>query len=201
MIRPLFLTISEQISDNIRKKIIFGELPEGTPLREADLSHEYNVSRGPVRDALKELAKEGFLDMIPNVGVKVAKAPTSGALDLIIELRKSIESFVIERVYNQFTEEDIHAIENMLDDFKYACENNSLKDVVNLDIAFHRYLVYKLDDLHIRDLWLSTVNRMLFHYNRFNHLIDSYHEHAAFFENIKSKNKEQLITMIGEHIQ
>ena len=201
MVKPLFFTISEQIADDIRKGIIFGDLEEGTPLREVELSKQYNVSRGPVRDALKELAKEGFLDMIPNVGVKVAKAPSEDTLKLIISLRKSLEHHAIEHVYDRFDQEDFRDMEKLLDMFRFACETGNLHDVINLDMNFHRLIIDKMDDLHIHDMWQSVVNRMLFRYNRLKNLMESYEEHSQILEALKAKDKELILEVLDKNIQ
>lgn len=200
MIKPLFFTISEQIADNIRKDIIFGDLVEGMPLREVELSNKYNVSRGPVRDALKELAKEGFLDMIPNVGVRVAKQPSDDTLELVIKMRKDLENFVIEHVYDQFDDTDYADLRELLQLFKKACENGNMQEVINLDIEYHRYIVHKMDDLHIRDLWLSVVNRMLFRYNRFENIIDCYDEHRQIYDALMDQNKSLILDVLDKHL-
>lgn len=201
MNKPLFLTISEQIADNIRKSIIFGDLTEGMPLRETELSTRYSVSRGPVRDALRSLSNEGFLDMVPNVGVKVAKQPSKETLDLVIKLRKELENHVIEQVYDKFTEEEYEELEDLLLHFKVACESNKLHSVIDLDIEFHRFLVDKADDLHIRDLWQSVVNRMMFSYSRFGNLMESYDEHTKILEALRAKDKDLIIEVLDSNIQ
>lgn len=201
MIKPLYFTISEQIADNIRKAIIFGDLKEGMPLRETELSNQYNVSRGPVRDALKELAKEGFLDMVSNVGVKVAKQPSKETFALILKLRRDLENHVVENVYDQLDAQDYEQLDKILEAFKQACEVKNLHDVINLDIEFHKYIVCKMDDLHIRDLWQSVVNRMLFSYSRFDNLIDSYDEHVIILNALKEKEKKAVLQALEQHIQ
>lgn len=201
MIRPLFLTISEQIADEIRKSIILGDLTEGTPLREIELSKSYSVSRGPVRDALKELAKEGFLEMIPNVGVKVASKPSEDALTLIIKMRKDIESYAIERVYNTFSEEEISEMEELMDRYMYACNTDNIHDIISLDMSFHKVLVDKVEDAHISDLWQSVVNRMLFRYARHENLMESYEEHIKMLEALRNKDKDLLLELMDRNIQ
>lgn len=201
VIKPVFFTISEQIADNIRKSIIFGELEEGTPLREMELSKQYSVSRGPVRDALKELAKEGFLDMVPNVGVRVAKHPSDETYALVMQLRRDLEDYVIENVYDKFTDEHFEDLASILETFKKACETNNMYEVVNMDIEFHRYIVCMMDDLHIRDLWQSVMNRMLFRYGRFDSLLESYEEHYGIYEAIKSKDKALILERLNHNFQ
>lgn len=56
----------------IRERILDGRLPQGTRVREGDMSELLALSRTPVREALKLLSAEGYLDSEPNKGVTVA---------------------------------------------------------------------------------------------------------------------------------
>lgn len=201
MNKPIYLTISEQIADNIRKSIILGDLKEGMPLREVELAKTYSVSRGPVRDALRTLANEGFLDMIPNVGVKVSKRASDDTLDLVLKLRLDIELFVMSRIYDQFTEDDYLELEKLLALFKTACASNNIHDIIDYDIQFHRFLIDKTDDLHILDLWQSATNRMLFSYNRYENIMESYNEHMLFYKALRAKDKDTLLDILKHHIR
>lgn len=58
--------LREQIVEKLRTEVLSGRLPEGSPLRETELSQRYGVSRGPVREALQQLTCEGILLGQPN---------------------------------------------------------------------------------------------------------------------------------------
>ena len=65
-------TTSEMILTSLREQIINGSLAPQEKLVEADLAQQFGTSRGPVRDALKQLAMEGMVDYQPNKGCSVA---------------------------------------------------------------------------------------------------------------------------------
>ncbi|MCB1512528.1 MAG: GntR family transcriptional regulator, partial [Hyphomicrobiaceae bacterium] len=65
--RPL----SAQLSATLRQMILAGDLEPGERLQEADLSARFGVSRTPLREALKVLAAEGLVTLLPNRGASV----------------------------------------------------------------------------------------------------------------------------------
>ena len=64
--------LPERIADDLTRRIMAGELPGGTRLVEVDLATYYDVSRGPVRDALRLLTNRGLAEFFPRRGAVVA---------------------------------------------------------------------------------------------------------------------------------
>ena len=86
----------ERISDEIRRDIIFGVLAPGTRITEASLAAKYGSSRVPVREALRTLAAEGFVESRPYAGSTVANIPVDEAEDLFA-VREVVESATARR--------------------------------------------------------------------------------------------------------
>ena len=68
--------------ETIRKKILSNTYPPGTALSERDLSEQLSISRTPVKDALKRLHFEGYVDILPERGAVVSKIGLSDTLEL-----------------------------------------------------------------------------------------------------------------------
>ena len=64
-------TKADDIALVIEEAIVSGELEPGTVLRQEQLSEQFNVSRTPVREALRRLAALGLVSFVPNRGVRV----------------------------------------------------------------------------------------------------------------------------------
>ena len=91
-------TIKEQVYEIIKDKILSGELKSGDWLQESKLAESLNVSRSPVREALKELVGEGLLENIPNKGVFVKTLSIKDIYN-IFEFREVMEKYAIMIIF------------------------------------------------------------------------------------------------------
>lgn len=83
-VRPLddHLSLRERIVARLRQAIISGELAPKTRLTEPDLARQLNVSRTPLREAIRQLEAEGFITTIPRVGSFVSELEPRDVEDL-----------------------------------------------------------------------------------------------------------------------
>jgi DNA-binding GntR family transcriptional regulator len=65
------LTLPQQIADHLGHRIMNGELPPGSRLKEEEFAELYDVSRGPVREAFRLLERRGFVEIVPRHGARV----------------------------------------------------------------------------------------------------------------------------------
>jgi DNA-binding GntR family transcriptional regulator len=82
--------VSSGIQDAIRRDVITGRLTPGDRVTEASLAQRYGASRVPVREALRALESEGFIESRPHVGSRVAAIPVDDADDLFA-VRETLE--------------------------------------------------------------------------------------------------------------
>lgn len=73
---------AERVTQALRSDVLRGELPPGTRITEASLAQRYGTSRVPVREAIRALAADGFLELRPNAGARVADVPVDDLADL-----------------------------------------------------------------------------------------------------------------------
>jgi DNA-binding GntR family transcriptional regulator len=65
------LPLPQQIADHLGHRIMNGELPPGSRLKEEEFAELYDVSRGPVREAFRLLERRGFVEIVPRHGARV----------------------------------------------------------------------------------------------------------------------------------
>ena len=124
-----------QIAYQIKMDIFEGRLLPGTNLREVSLAERFGVSRGPVRDALKSLAKEGFLNAVPNIGVSVAAPPSPEVLGRILQMRVSLETFSLEKVIGTFTGEDCEKFQLALAGMLRCAKEGNVREFRDYDMS------------------------------------------------------------------
>lgn len=120
---------------------------------------------------------------------------------LIAELRRTIESFALEAIFDRITPADIARWDGILADMRRACEQGNTAALVECDLHFHSALIQTHDDDGLMTLWQPVALRMLMQYNRFDNLMDSYDEHKAILEAIRTGDKEAALTALAANIQ
>ncbi len=199
--QQIFRTIPEQVAARLRQEVLTGRLKPGAPLREIEISERFGVSRGPIREALRQLTQQGILVLEPNKGVRVAPNPSVAVRPLIVEIRRTIEIFVLDSIFDEFTEADINQLESILSDIKKDCEQDDINSLIEHDLRFHQILIQCHPDKDLLALWEPIMMRMLMHYSRLSNLMDSYLEHKQIFDAIRSGSKDEAIAALAANIQ
>lgn len=101
----------ESVGARIRADIIAGHIAPGTKLRETALAKEYNVSRVPIREALRSLEAEGLVESRKYSGSAVARSPVEDAEDLF-EIRTVLECATAKRAAQRAATLNFHGIED-----------------------------------------------------------------------------------------
>ncbi|MDQ0390307.1 GntR family transcriptional regulator [Labrys monachus] len=108
--RPLH----EEVVDRLRDMIIEGIIPPGERLHETNLSETLNVSRTPLREALKLLANEGMVELLPGRGARVSQLTPEGVGELF-EVIGGLERLAAELAVTRMTARDLDRLKRMHD--------------------------------------------------------------------------------------
>jgi DNA-binding GntR family transcriptional regulator len=91
-------TLRAHVAERLRSAILAGDIAPGTPLVEIDLARRLDVSRGPLREALRQLIEEGLLVTVPYTGTHVASLSVEDVRE-IYSLRTALETFAFEQAW------------------------------------------------------------------------------------------------------
>jgi DNA-binding GntR family transcriptional regulator len=133
-------SLYEEIADVIRDRIVEGNLPAGGFIDEPTLALELEVSRTPVREALKVLAFEGLVDIFPNQGSYVAKITAEDARELI-ELLAQLEGFAGELACQRCSDEALKSLTRMHEDMLLAYRRGDKPTYFKLNQRIHDDIV------------------------------------------------------------
>ncbi len=127
----------ESIADQLRDEILEGRLAAGSRLLETDLAERFGVSRGPIRDALNELARQGLARDLPRRGTFVSSL-SEHDLDEVYVLRRAIEEAAVRLTIARATDADIAVMYERLGEAETAYRRDDLPAAWEADMAFHR---------------------------------------------------------------
>lgn len=196
----VYRTIREQIVEQLRKEVLAGEIAEGQSLREQHLATRFGVSRGPIRDALLQLTQEGLLIAEPNRGVRVNRGPSLAIQPLVVETRRRIERFAMERLCDRLTNDDVRQLDEIVAQMKVACERNDLTETIDRDLAMHRWIVERVGDADLTALWLQVIVRMRLRYTRHKSLLDAWREHRAVVDALRKGDRVAALAALEANI-
>jgi len=103
-------TLHGDLVANIRELIVEGDLEPGAKVPERVLCERYGVSRTPLREALKTLASEGLLELLPHRGARVARL-TAEDVDQMFPIMGALEALSGELACQNLTEEQFAEIQ------------------------------------------------------------------------------------------
>lgn len=130
----------EYLAEQLRTAVMTGALPPGTQLGEADLAERFEVSRGPLREAMQRLVSEGLLHAITNRGVFVSELTPADVRD-VYHTRSVIERGALEIVLDERREETYGALADPLEAMRAAAEQGDGSAMSDADQQFHEVLV------------------------------------------------------------
>jgi DNA-binding GntR family transcriptional regulator len=141
---------SGQIASHLREAIVSGDLPEGTPLVEGRLAEQLAVSRGPIRSALHALEGEGLVRTMPN-GRMQSAGFGQGDLHDLMRVRFELES----RGLRWGIERRAVLVQLQKAFVRLRQEGASTRQLVELDLGFHRALVSLSGSRFLVQSWLA----------------------------------------------
>ena len=146
-----FKTLRENVSEEIRLKILNQELTPGMRIIEQDLSDELGVSRGPIRDALRQLEQEGMVEYTRNVGCSVREITIQDIYETYL-LRSNYEMIAVRLYEAQFTDEEIARMEEALELMKNLTIENYSK-LVSYGCMLHEVIIEKAGLARLKKAW------------------------------------------------
>jgi DNA-binding GntR family transcriptional regulator len=106
-------SLTSAVADKLRDQIIRGEIPEGAQLRQDAIANQYQVSRIPVREALRQLDAEGLIAIVPNRGA-IVPALSPSDIEELFSIRALLEPEVLKLSIPHLTESDFSEAEAVL---------------------------------------------------------------------------------------
>ncbi|MEH6630366.1 MAG: GntR family transcriptional regulator [Halopseudomonas aestusnigri] len=197
-------TITEAVAEALREEILSGQQKEGAQLRQDAIASRFNVSRIPVREALRQLEAEGLVTFYAHKGAVVSSLSREEIRELF-DIRRLLEGDLFARAIPKMQKELIQDAEDILDRYDTALENGEVSLWGELNAEFHHILYIAAD----RPKTLAIVQNL--HNNIDRYLRIQLHsagarknardDHWGLLKHCKEGNVEAAIKLLDSHIQ
>lgn len=120
----------------IKQKLLHRDIRPGERIREDLLASEISMSRTPVREAISQLASEGFIVSLPRKGLFCASFTRGEILDFL-KIREALELLAVRECIGRITDDEITRLDEILKDYEQALLSGDRHRASDLDRQFH----------------------------------------------------------------
>jgi len=198
-------SLPSAVAERLREKILRGEIKEGEQLRQHAIATEFDVSRIPVREALRQLEAEGLVNIIDHRGA-VVSALSPDEIEELFEIRAVLECAILRQAIPNLTEEDLHRAEKILEAYERSLGDGAGSSKRGeLHWQFHSTLYSAARRPRFMSL-IQTINNNADRYIRLHILYSrgihkrSKDEHRAIFECCRERDVQAATELLERHI-
>ncbi len=196
--------LREVVCETLRTAIIGGVLSPGQRLMEIQLAGELGVSRTPVREAIRKLEQEGFVEMIPRRGTYVANISIKDVID-VYEIRTALDVLAAGLAAERITDAQLALLRQHLARISKAVENEEMDKIGDYDWEFHEVLYNASGNDRlvgiINNLREQLIRLRVTSMNYPGRIKDTIVEHEQLLESIASRNPELAKQRAYEHMR
>ena len=196
-------SLTDEIVDIIRERILKGEYKIGEKIKENQIATELKVSRTPIREAFKQLETEGLIDYIPNRGC-FAKGFTRQDIEDIYAVRKALEILAVEWAVSRITSEQIQSLQDQSDLMEFYTARKDSKKVLEINTAFHDVIYnatgsrFMAQVLRSYKEYIEQTRKVIFYEQ--DYLEEIFAEHKAVLDAMISRDVEAAKTAMAKHL-
>jgi len=196
----------DRVAYELRMRIISGLIESGTILSENKLAADFEVSRSPIREALRILASENIIRLEKMGAVVIGLSEKE--IEEIYDVRLLIETFVFERLIKMDTTNLALELSKTLEMMKVAIKYNDADEFSYQDVMFHETIIRSIGHSYITMIWnnlkpvmeglilLSMRMRFKEKYEDFTRIVKN---HGLYIDAIRAKDRELMIMSLHEN--
>jgi len=196
--------LNQQAYEEIRRRILEGELLPSSPLSEHQLAATLQLSRTPVREAIKRLEKEGLVRSIPNRGTFIAELSAQDIME-IYQVRERLEGLAARIAAEQMSTEDVQALEHEVALTASLSDEDRIGEIFQSDIRFHKLIIAATRNQRL-SIILATLDDQMYRVRAIlprsaDWLGATLRDHKAIVEQIKARDGKGAEQAMEQHLQ
>lgn len=200
------ISLVEDTYLQIRERIYNNEIKPGDMINESSIAEELNISRTPVREAIRILASDDVLEIRDGVGTFV-KTLSLKDIKNIFEVRKALEAVAVKSAIYNIPASKIEELEKELSSLMEQCDIGTCLEkekFSNIDMKVHQLIFDYCDNEYIKDIYnrmsLKIKQYQFISYESLNNSKESIIQHLEILTLLKLKNLDELVVFIEKHI-
>ncbi len=197
-------TLRARVHQHLRAAILSAEIPPGTVLQEVPLAASLGVSRGPVREALGDLAAEGLVTITPRRGAVVSTLTKQDFLEAY-QVREALEVMAVRLAVPRLTSGGLATLERAQAAMIGAAAAKDFTGFFHGNVAFHEAWVEASGNAKLLDVYRRLMVQLVV-YRRPSAFLrggldQSLREHDGIIEAARAGDAEQAASLMLQHIE
>lgn len=197
-------SLTHQVYNKLRTAIVLGQLVPNTRLAQVEIANQMGTSQAPVREALRQLERDGLVEYRLRSGAFVAELSGDKVFE-VFSIRSLVESFAVRRAITHFDSHKRDTLNQLIDQMYRAADQDDLFALVEYDLEFHCCLCRWADHPALLNIWnplYAQIQRYLIQTQRhhFPNLRDIAKTHEAIVEAMCEGNADEAARVIEEHV-
>lgn len=196
--------LHDEVADRMRELIQSGEMEPKERINESELTEKFGISRTPLREAIKILATEGLLELLPNRGARVASISQSEIEDML-EVIAGLEATAADLACRHITDAEVAAIQADHDAMVAAWKAGDEAGYFAPNIRIHEALMTASRNGVLSSIYVSLSGRIQRSRYSAHQTTDQWSravaEHERMIELLRARDGAALAVLMREHIR
>ncbi len=196
--------LHDEVAERLRELILSGELEPRERINENELCERFGISRTPLREALKILATEGLLELLPNRGARVGSV-SEVEIHEIIEVVAGLEALAVEFACSAATESEIDAIEAKTLMMERAYQRGDDDTYFRLNREIHHAIMQASRNETLAGIYANLSSRIQRMRDRAHKTPEQWRsameDHLEIARLLRARDKANLPRVMREHIR
>jgi DNA-binding GntR family transcriptional regulator len=194
-------SLRDQVLTELRRRIVDGHYLPGERLTEERLAQDFGVSRNPVREALRVVEAEGFVEVSPRRGAVVA-TPGEDTMRDMFAVRGLLEPLAARVAAGRASDDDLAGLRALLDQARLATEDGDLARVAELNGALHSRVLELSGNKWLVQISVAMYRHVqwVFRLGAATRAAHSWKEHVRLVEALESHDPDAAELAAAEHV-
>jgi DNA-binding GntR family transcriptional regulator len=203
-IAPRLSSLSEQVTEELRRQIVHSHRQPGDRLVELEIAAEMGVSQGTVREALQRLESDGLVERQSRTATFV----TGSSLEEMYELsmiRQAVEGFTFRRAAKRITDKQCDELQSLVEQMREAARNKDMETLERIDTEFHQRVCELSGSRILLRVWLPLFTQLRrfitqAHQRFFPQRTEIADGHQPLVDALRSRDPKKAETAVTRHI-